>query len=231
MSEEIIIDGVNVAGCEFYDNSYCRECDMRVHFYNDIDCNDKCNKDCYFKQFQRLKKMYNDLINKVNLETVSQLEKENKELAKILDSKNGTISTLVSERDKFKEEKNKYYQQTLDDEIVINELAQENEELKNREWDTCYYVSSVKTVFEGARGAIEELLKLELPKEIKPWVDVADMYLHFREETINKEIEEVNNRYKQALEEIRKLIKGHKVADEVRLKSIITKIDEVLRWV
>ena len=36
------------------------------------------------------------------------------------------------------------------------------------------------------------------------------------------------NTYRSALEEIRNLVKGHKIADEVRLKSILDKIEEVL---
>ena len=55
MDKEIIIDDVNVAGCEFFDSGCCRECDMRVPFYNDIDCDDRCNHDCYYKQLQKLK--------------------------------------------------------------------------------------------------------------------------------------------------------------------------------
>ena len=192
MTEEIIIDGVDVAGCISFDknNGYniCCYDDTRedkIPFANF--CEE--NKNCYYKQLQRLEKENKELQELKDEDSlrVVQLIKENKELAKILDCKNGTNSTLVSERDKFKEEKNKYYQQTLDDEIVINELVQENEELKNK---------------------VEQILK--------------PVYLpNIEEETINK--------YKQALEEIRKLIKGHKVADETRLKSIIAKIDEVLK--
>ena len=53
MSEKVIIDGCDVSGCEFYDNGCCRECDMRVPFYSDIYCDDKCNRDCTYKQLQR----------------------------------------------------------------------------------------------------------------------------------------------------------------------------------
>jgi predicted RNase H-like nuclease (RuvC/YqgF family) len=35
-------------------------------------------------------------------------------------------------------------------------------------------------------------------------------------------------KYENALEEIRKLVKGHKVADEVRLKSILDEINECI---
>ena len=183
-----IINDVEVEGCKYLRKNnqmyLCTACNSgKGSPYCEYE------KDCYFKQLQRLEKENKELQELKDEDSlrVVQLIKENKELAKILDCKNGTISTLVSERDKFKEEKNKYYQQTLDDEIVINELVQENEELKNK---------------------VEQILK--------------PVYLpNIEEETINK--------YKQALEEIRKLIKGHKVADETRLKSIIAEIDEVLR--
>ena len=39
---------------------------------------------------------------------------------------------------------------------------------------------------------------------------------------------ETLERYRSALEEIKNLVKGHKVADEVRLKSVLNKINEVL---
>lgn len=77
-NNEIYIDGVNVAGCEFYDNGSCRECDMRVPFYSDIDCYDKCNKDCSYKQLKRLEqenaelKAENELLREENLEEQKQ---------------------------------------------------------------------------------------------------------------------------------------------------------------
>jgi hypothetical protein len=39
---------------------------------------------------------------------------------------------------------------------------------------------------------------------------------------------EAEDKYKSALEEIRELVKGHKVADEVRLKSILDEINECI---
>lgn len=136
-------------------------------------------------------------------------------------------------------------------------LEKENEELKNEhskikdnEWNAYYYASSIKTIFEGARGAIEELLKLELPKKIKYWVDIANMYLHFREETTNTKwdfdgymepyqdkmlsLTVKNAQYKQALEEIKKIT--NKYLDMSYIVSCVTplceikiKIDEVLK--
>lgn len=55
MSEEIIIDGVNVTGCEFLEND---EFDgLCLQLYDRYDAQTGCkNKDCYYKQLQRLKK-------------------------------------------------------------------------------------------------------------------------------------------------------------------------------
>ena len=51
MSKEIIIDGVNVAECEFYDGCNYTTCQIGIQNY--IDC-DK-NPNCMFKQLQRAK--------------------------------------------------------------------------------------------------------------------------------------------------------------------------------
>ena len=51
--KQIIIDGVDVSGCEFFDSGNCVECDMRVHFYGDIPCDDECNRNCHYKQLKR----------------------------------------------------------------------------------------------------------------------------------------------------------------------------------
>ena len=48
MTEEIIIDGVNVAACKFYTKGISDFCEEKDWYCADI-------KDCYFKQIQRLK--------------------------------------------------------------------------------------------------------------------------------------------------------------------------------
>lgn len=93
MKEEIIIDGINVAGCEFYfeDNgviapdgtperaNLCtspeRSCENSDSCY--------CNKECYYKQLKRLeqerdewKKKYEDVANE-NLKEIYELIKKN----------------------------------------------------------------------------------------------------------------------------------------------------------
>ena len=54
MTEEIIIDGVNVAGCEFYINDYKYSCDLSFTNQEEL-CSCEQIKDCYYKQWQRLK--------------------------------------------------------------------------------------------------------------------------------------------------------------------------------
>lgn len=141
--KEIIIDGVNVAGCEYMLNNkikgkqhspakampYAKEtsCICRKNIdtpYNFC----KHNSNCHYKQLkrleqenERLKVQYNCYAcgNCKGKEDYINLEKHHKGLRKQFE---------------------KYYQQTLDDEIVINELAQENEELKEEilKWQTAY---------------------------------------------------------------------------------------------
>jgi hypothetical protein len=59
--KQIIIDGCDVSGCEFFDSGNCVECDMRVHFYGDIPCDDECNRNCYYKQLKRAENQIVDL--------------------------------------------------------------------------------------------------------------------------------------------------------------------------
>ena len=69
MTEEIIIDGVNVAGCEFYLQDEKYSCDLSFINKEEL-C--KCDdvQDCYYKQFKRLeqenkeeKKAYNECMH------------------------------------------------------------------------------------------------------------------------------------------------------------------------
>lgn len=97
MTEEIIIDGVDVAGCYFYYKGECH-CELdcidtdkgetiEELFYrpehNYIEC--EPSKNCYYKQFKRLQEKYDTLTNKfLNAETdKTRLEQENKELKEL----------------------------------------------------------------------------------------------------------------------------------------------------
>lgn len=60
MTEEIIIDGVNVAGCEFYLQDEKYSCDLSFINQEEL-C--KCNdvQDCYYKQLKRLEQENKEL--------------------------------------------------------------------------------------------------------------------------------------------------------------------------
>lgn len=109
MTEEIIIDGVNVSGCNAYKEGHCL--DKTAILLCDTN---KCSNynDCYYKQLKRL-------------------EQENKEL---------------------KEKKDKYYQQALDDEILMNELSLE---VDLRKKESGFYLEKLSKY----RSALEEIKK------------------------------------------------------------------------
>lgn len=109
--EQIIIDGVDVSGCEYYDQGICNIPDV-IETYDS--CIDKGA--CYFKQLQRKEKECEEVSNEivelnVKYETVvnlakknadaneyclQELEKENQKLKQALDE----IEELISD-DKF----------------------------------------------------------------------------------------------------------------------------------
>ena len=80
MSEEIIIDGVNVAECEYYIQDYQRANNIEGRYEH---CKDVCelngdnyfyckmNKNCYYKQLKRLQAE-----NEENMKRLRELSKE-----------------------------------------------------------------------------------------------------------------------------------------------------------
>ena len=78
MTEEMIINGVDVSGCKYAENSIPVDCNIDTCFCYE-------NNNCYYKQLKRL-------------------EQENQELGKIIGCKNGTIASLVQIRDELKQE-------------------------------------------------------------------------------------------------------------------------------
>ena len=94
MTEEIIIDGVNVSECCFYNNSKCDN-------PNGMACNCINNAVCYFKELKRLEQELDVLKGKYFLveqesinksKTICDLERENKELKKQIESQKGLIT-------------------------------------------------------------------------------------------------------------------------------------------
>lgn len=64
MSEEIIIDGVNVTECEHY--TTMEDCDGIHDLCEQIDDYCSIKKNCYYKQLQRLKQENEELKEKIN---------------------------------------------------------------------------------------------------------------------------------------------------------------------
>lgn len=94
MTEEIIIDGVNVAGCNYLDLFTERD-EILCRFYVGS-C--ESNDNCYYKQLQRLKQENEVLIerDKERLTTLGkenlELKQENEELKKQIESDKGLIT-------------------------------------------------------------------------------------------------------------------------------------------
>jgi predicted RNase H-like nuclease (RuvC/YqgF family) len=91
MTEEIIIDGVNVAGCEFYFKDKKYSCDLSFINQEEL-C--KCDdvQDCYYKQLKRLEQENKDLKDNNNhLQAIiddgraenKRFREENKELKEL----------------------------------------------------------------------------------------------------------------------------------------------------
>lgn len=66
MTEEIIIDGVDVSGCDFYELCGCIENNHEIN-----ECKD--NPDCYYKQLKRLEQENKEL--KSALEKIRDINK------------------------------------------------------------------------------------------------------------------------------------------------------------
>lgn len=104
MSEEIIIDGVNVAGCEFLEND---EFDgLCLQLYDRYDAQTGCkNKDCYYKQLQRLKKENEKLKKEVKQIGSAFIKKGDytRELEKQLEFSRTHKSVINVEKIKYKQ--------------------------------------------------------------------------------------------------------------------------------
>lgn len=68
----------------------------------------------------------------------------------------------------------------------IKDLKKRNQELFCKNWDLNYYVSCVKTNYEGARGALESILKNSSSDNAKYYAKIGLMYMDMRKDTIYK---------------------------------------------
>lgn len=113
-NEQIMIDGVDVSGCEYYDQGICNIPDV-IETYDS--CIDKGA--CYFKQLQRKEKECEEVSNEivelnVKYETVvnlakknadaneyclQELEKENQKLKQALDEIEKMIESIITDCD------------------------------------------------------------------------------------------------------------------------------------
>lgn len=195
MSEEIIIDGVDVAGCYYmYDNE-----DLNYMCQNGVGtCICRENKDCYYKQLKRLE--FELEVTKADYEASEQ---ENKELkAKIFELKECLKCFQTPEAIKALT----FYKTgefDLQEKRCIK-LEQENKELK-------IYIESNKQQVEEA-----EMLVMD-------------------NDRLQQEVENLKNiiyydveKYRSAFKEIKRMVKGHKIADEARLQVIKGLINKVL---
>lgn len=256
MTEEIIIDGVNVAGCEYYSDidETCRELNGKYEI-NECDFM-KCNsQNCYYKQLKRLEqerdelKFENDRYKQllkgcptededcgfcVIDEQNKRLKQENKELKKQIESQKGLIT--VGGKQQYE-----YLQK-------IDELEQENRELKaykdvnedfKKAWDELNkkYYEVLKLAKENADSNEYCLQELEKEnKELKEeklyrgidrqFVEDANDRLYFEAEKYRKALDTIQRMILSAWEQ-GKYLDGGLYND---LINEFTKINEVLQW-
>lgn len=136
MNEEIIIDGVDVAGCKFYEEM--RELPDNLnggyyieHYYCNLQGDNYCicnkNPNCYFKKLKRL-------------------QEENKKLKRVTNEAKIEYENLLINRNDFAERAEKYGQ-------ALEEIRENLIKLKtNDEDDFCYEFSKLQS-------KIKEVLK------------------------------------------------------------------------
>lgn len=160
--KQVIIDDVDVSKCDYFnntDNSYCEECCSE---FGCAICNDRPN--CYYKQLKRKEQECERL-----KEEVSLLKESNSKLQQIEDINSlekcylQQIDQLKAENKQLKAEKVKYYQQTLDDEIQINELLQTLTEIKEIADEQIPYldIDKAKTITEVEYDYAGKIYNLE----------------------------------------------------------------------
>lgn len=71
----------------------------------------------------------------------------------------------------------------------IKDLKKRNQELFWKNWDLNYYVSCVKTNYEGVKGALESILENPNPDNAKYYAKIGLMYMDMRKDTIYKKMD------------------------------------------
>jgi hypothetical protein len=203
---EIYIDGVDVSECCFYNGGKCDN-------PNGMACNCINNAVCYFKELRRL-------------------EQENKKLKEIKDETYFRLKEeYLFELKRLEQLKNKYYQQTLDDEIQINNLLEEIQQIKqDRNVENITMLSLENSRLEQENKELKEKI-IELSeekghlivenntlKESNQSLSMLGTDLVSANETVRKEFfradknkdmwREKAEEYRSALEEIREIVRA-----------------------
>lgn len=136
--EQIMIDGCNVSGCEWFKDGMCyAECDLEG--YTDWECHDEDLNNCYFKQLARKTQEYEKLKEKY-----LELKEQNGSNIVRLNTVNEQLDQLKTENEELKEECEAL--KLENQELWRIKVQSLNEKLKLR--NTCY------------RKALEEIEKV-----------------------------------------------------------------------
>ena len=151
MTEEIIIDGVNVAGCEHHlSTGYCQlqmifqGMVLKLPFGKHLECN-LCDKDCYYKQLKRLE------------QENAELKAENERLKEEIETRDNLI-------DHFRDEA--LYRATIaseyqKDKTKLEQTLQEIKKICKMDCGECQYNQDCDCNFEECEEAkIDDILDL-----------------------------------------------------------------------
>lgn len=233
--EEIYIDGVNVAGCEFYFKDKKYSCDLSFINQEEL-C--KCDdvQDCTYKQLKQAENTVNECHKYLaELEDkIESLEQENKSLYeeknclhKIIDRllENAGYSKDIASAEDFED----VYE---DMQRKINELAeleQENKDLKKQiESDKGLITVGGKQQYEYLQR-IDELKKTvenqkleyeELQCDLSEVENACGCY-----QSENAELKQENKKMQDILRSILSVIRSKKIVEEVKLNAIKIKIE------
>ena len=124
--DKVIIDGVDVSECPsmrlIKNETICQGGNTKIFKdYSYVCCE---NSNCYYKQLQRARAEIEQLKKQIEYDSrYNDMQAE-------IDCGEKIISELKAENKDLKARKDKYYKMTLDYEIQISDLVQENEKLK-----------------------------------------------------------------------------------------------------